>query len=133
MGAFMLDELRIALQRIDYLNGTVPSLRSRIDDDFWPAINDERPRLLTGFLNCIKPPILCLKDQDPSARMNQNEVRVRLFWPNRNIVPKLAVAIELCTSRSANRRSPCVIRPAHAPIVGISSATLFSSLWMRIS
>ena len=95
MGAFMLDELRIALQRIDYLNGTVPGLRSWVDDDFGPAINDKCPRLLAGFLNRIEPPILCLKDQDPSARMNQNEVRVCLFWPNRNVVPKFVVVIEL--------------------------------------
>jgi hypothetical protein len=93
--AFGRHELRITRQRIDHLVRVVAGLLDRVDDGLRLAARHDLPGLLVGLGDGLEAPVLHLQDQQPAARVQHDEIGMRLSGADRHVVPDEVVVVEL--------------------------------------
>jgi hypothetical protein len=92
---FSLHQLRVALQRIDDLDGAVAGLLQRIHHRLDMPVRDDFKVFPRGLANGVQSPIFRLQNQRPSLRMDHHKVRVGLLRPHGHVVPQQVVVLQL--------------------------------------
>ena len=93
--AFGGRQLRVTLQRIDYLVCVLPGLLQWIWNGLGAEVAMDDPGLFVGLDEGGEPEVLDLQDQDASARVHDDEIRVQVLGPYSHVVPQQVVVVEL--------------------------------------
>ncbi|MCY1234956.1 hypothetical protein D9M72_475550 [compost metagenome] len=106
----MLDQLRVALKRIDDLQRLVPSLLDRIGNTLGHAVRRDQPIATAGLPDSVQAPVLGFQDQQAAARVQHDEVGMALLGPDGHVEPQQVVVVELllqalCQSALAGRHA----------------------------
>ena len=90
-----MDQLRIALQRIDDLDGAMARLGQGVLDHLDLAIHQDLPVLAGGFVDGLQAPIFGFQDQHAAPGVEHHEIGLRLLGTHWHVVPKQVVVFEL--------------------------------------
>ena len=91
-----LQQLRVALQRVDDLNGAVVCLRQWVYDGFdlvGVAVQNVKA-LACRTVDGVEVPVLGFQNQRTTARVEYDKVRTGLFGANGHVPPQQGVVIE---------------------------------------
>ena len=89
------NELRVALQNLHGGLGILPRLFERVLDRHLAARRDQGKALPIGRADRALLPVLDLEDQEPAARMKNDEIRMPHRRPERHVVPAEVIVFEL--------------------------------------
>ena len=126
--ALGVDELGVALERIDDVMRMLAGLFRRIADCLGNTFGQDFPRPLAGLANRVQMPILDFEDQQSAAWVKHDEVGVRALGADGHVIPEQIVVIELllkpfgktlfatrharhATAQSRNEGGQTLIRP----------------------
>ena len=93
--AAAFDQLRVALQCVDHLDGAVPRLLQRAHDDLGLAVGDDLETLARGAADGVQAPVLHLQHQGAAARVQHHEIRPRLLGADGHVPPEQVVVFQL--------------------------------------
>ena len=94
MWAIGLHQLRVALQRVDDLYGTVARLLQRVHDHFELTVGQNFKPFARCAANGLQMPVLGFQNQRAPARMHHDKIGTRLFGADRHIPPKPIIVFE---------------------------------------
>lgn len=96
VGPLGLLQLRVALQGVDDLDGTVARLYQRVADGFGLAAAgvQDFERVAAGVADGADVPVFGFQDQRTPVRVQHHKIGVGLLGANRHVVPKQVVVFE---------------------------------------
>lgn len=95
MSSRAVHELWIALQGTDHVVRPMPGLQDRVDDPLVSSRGRDVPQLAGDPLDDAQGPVLRLKDEHPSTRVQHHEIRMCAHRSDGHVEPHQIVVIEL--------------------------------------